>query len=174
MTKQLVLGGVRSGKSRMAEQLAEDSGRDVIYIATAEALDPEMQQRIALHRQRRPAHWRDVEEPLYLAAVLQEYDRLERLLLVDCLTLWLTNLLLQENEEFMERQLQGLNSMLSRLQGHCILVSNETSLGISPTGELSRRFADRAGLLNQQMAKLCDRVILVMAGLPQVLKGEQL
>lgn len=172
--KQLILGGVRSGKSHAAEQLAADSGHEVVYIATAEALDREMQQRIELHRQRRPAHWRCVEESLYLAAVLQEYDAAGRVLLVDCLTLWLSNLLLKNDERFIEQQLQGLLAILPDLQANTILVSSETGLGITPANELSRHYADRAGLMNQQLAAICDRVIMVMAGLPLVLKGEQM
>lgn len=165
------MGGARSGKSSLAEQLATASGLAVTYIATSQPLDEEMRQRIAHHRQRRPAHWQLVEEPLALARVLREHAAAERCLLVDCLTLWLTNLLLQEDGQRLEQERQALLEVLGELPGRLILVSNETGLGVVPMGELSRRYVDEAGWLHQALARRSDRVQLCVAGLPMLLKG---
>ncbi|WP_185268529.1 bifunctional adenosylcobinamide kinase/adenosylcobinamide-phosphate guanylyltransferase [Halopseudomonas xiamenensis] len=167
----LILGGARSGKSSLAEQMATASGLAVTYIATSQPLDEEMRQRIAHHRQRRPAHWQLVEEPLALAGALREHAAAERCLLVDCLTLWLTNLLLQEDEQRLEQERQALLEVLGELPGRLILVSNETGLGVVPMGELSRRYVDEAGWLHQALARRSDRVQFCVAGLPMLLKG---
>ncbi len=168
--KQLILGGVRSGKSRLAEQAASDSGLAVTYIATALSGDAEMQQRIAKHSQRRPDDWVVVEAPYALASCLKQHAAAETCLLVDCLTSWLTNLLCADNETQFEKELHGLIETLATLPGHIIFVSNETNMGIVPMGELTRRFCDEAGLLHQAIAQRCDRVVLSVAGLPHVLK----
>lgn len=167
---ELVLGGARSGKSRYAEELAHSSGKEVIYIATAQALDDEMGERIAHHRQSRPSNWPTVEEPLLLARVLADRDGAGQVLLVDCLTLWLTNLLLAEEGVF-ERETQALYAALPLLQARVILVSNEVGLGVVPLGELSRRYVDEAGRLNQRLAQLAERVTFCAAGLPLTLKS---
>lgn len=164
----LILGGARSGKSALAERRAQASGLDVVYVATGSAGDSEMQQRIAHHRARRPPHWRTVEEPLRLAAVLQAEAAAERCLIVDCLTLWLTNLLLGPG---LEPEREALLTALPALPGRVILVSNEVGCGIVPLNELARRFADEQGRLNQAAAAACQRVTLVAAGLPLELKG---
>ncbi len=171
--KILVLGGTRSGKSRLAEQIASDSGLAVTYIATAQGQDDEMQQRIAVHRQRRPESWQLVEEPIALADTLKSEASEHRCLLVDCLTLWLTNCLLEDDSSLFNQQKQALLSCIVKLPGEIIFVSNETNLGVTPMGELSRRFCDEAGLLHQQIAEACDRVILTVAGLPHMLKGDK-
>lgn len=171
MAKTLILGGVKSGKSRLAEQRAINSKLAVCYVATARADDSEMQQRIALHQQQRPAHWTTVEVPLNLAAALQQQDDSDKCILVDCLTLWLTNLLLTDDENLLTNEIQQLLETLPTLQADIILVSNETSMGIVPMGELTRRFCDEAGRLHQQLAVLMDNVILTVAGLPHALKG---
>ncbi|WP_430009054.1 bifunctional adenosylcobinamide kinase/adenosylcobinamide-phosphate guanylyltransferase [Methylophaga lonarensis] len=171
MAKTLILGGVKSGKSRLAEQRAIDSESTVFYIATARADDAEMQQRIALHQQQRPAHWTSIEAPLHLAATLQQHDGVNHCILVDCLTLWLTNLLLLDDPQVLETEIQQLLEILPTLQANIILVSNETSMGIVPMGELTRRFCDEAGRLHQQIASQMDNVILTIAGLPHALKG---
>lgn len=168
--KQLILGGVRSGKSRLAEQAAIDSGLDVTYIATALSGDAEMQQRIEKHRQQRPDHWAVAEAPYGLAEALQYHAAADRCLLVDCLTSWLTNLLCAEDEAQFEKELNALLDTLPALPGQIVFVSNETSMGIVPLGELTRRYCDEAGLLHQQVAQLCDKVVLTVAGLPHVLK----
>ena len=171
---QLILGGARSGKSRFAEQLATDSQLDVVYIATSQPVDGELNRRVALHRQRRPEHWGLVEEPLALADVLRAQARADRCLLVDCLTLWLTNLLMLDDEERLDFERQALLALLPALPGEIIFVSNETGLGVVPLGELTRRFVDEAGLLHQALAARCERVVLTVAGLPLLLKGPAL
>jgi adenosylcobinamide kinase/adenosylcobinamide-phosphate guanylyltransferase len=168
---ELILGGARSGKSALAEQRAHTSGLEVVYIATAEARDAEMDARITHHRARRPAHWLCVEEPLQLAAKLQQHAAGNRCLLIDCLTLWLSNLLTSSDEIFV-REHEALLKLLPQLPGRIIFVSNEVGLGIVPLGELTRRFCDESGRLHQAVAALCDRVTFVTAGLPMTLKGE--
>lgn len=165
---ELVLGGARSGKSRYAEQQAAIRG-EVIYIATAQALDKEMQSRIQHHRDSRPA-WPTVEEPIHLARALQQADRPGCVLLVDCLTLWLTNLLLAD-EGVYEREREALFAVLPGLSAEVVLVSNEVGLGVVPMGELSRRYVDEAGRLNQRIAAMADKVTFCAAGLPLTLKG---
>ncbi|AZD68687.1 adenosylcobinamide kinase /adenosylcobinamide-phosphate guanylyltransferase [Pseudomonas chlororaphis] len=171
---QLILGGARSGKSRLAEKLAGESGLAVTYIATSQALDGEMNQRIEHHRERRPAEWALIEEPLELARVLREAASAERCLLVDCLTLWLTNLLLLEDAERLASEREALLECLASLPGEIIFVSNETGMGVVPLGELTRRYVDEAGWLHQALAERCQRVVLTVAGLPLTLKGTAL
>lgn len=170
--KTLILGGVRSGKSRLAERLAIESGLSVTCVATATARDDEMRARIAAHRARRPPGWATVEEPIRLAAMLRAHAAPDRCVLVDCLTLWLTNLLTAEDANALERERAALLAVLPGLPGRIILVSNETNMGIAPLGELTRRYCDEAGLLHQALAHCCDRVILTVAGLPHTLKGD--
>jgi len=172
--RNLILGGARSGKSRLAEQLAIDSGLAVTYIATSEPLDGEMNDRVRLHRQRRPAHWKLIEEPLALAAVLRAEASQGRCLLVDCLTLWLTNLLMLDDPKRLAAERDALLDCLEQLPGTIILVSNETGLGVVPMGELTRRYVDLAGWLHQAVAQRCQRVVLTVAGLPLMLKGPAL
>ncbi len=171
---ELILGGPRSGKSRLAERLAGESGLPVTYIATSQPLDGEMSARIAQHRARRPAGWALVEEPLALAAVLREHASPERCLLVDCLTLWLTNLLMLDDATRLAAERDALLDCLAALPGRVLLVSNETGLGVVPLGELSRRYVDEAGWLHQALAERCGRVVFTVAGLPMTLKGEPL
>lgn len=171
---QLILGGARSGKSRLAERLATDSALAVTYIATSQPVDGELNQRVALHRERRPAHWGLIEEPLELARVLRENAAGDRCLLVDCLTLWLTNLLMLDNLERLVFERQALLETLAHLPGEIIFVSNETGLGVVPLGELTRRYVDEAGWLHQALAERCQRVVLSVAGLPLTLKGTAL
>ncbi|RRV06951.1 bifunctional adenosylcobinamide kinase/adenosylcobinamide-phosphate guanylyltransferase [Pseudomonas sp. v388] len=171
---QLILGGARSGKSRLAEKLAADSGLHVIYIATSQPLDGEMNQRVASHRQRRPDSWGLVEEPVELARVLREHAAPDRCLLVDCLTLWLTNLLMLDDPERLARERDALLDAITDLPGELLFVSNETGLGVIPMGELTRRYVDEAGLVHQAVAERCERVVLTVAGLPLTLKGTAL
>jgi adenosylcobinamide kinase / adenosylcobinamide-phosphate guanylyltransferase len=179
----LVFGGARSGKSAYAERIARESGKEVVYVATSRAGDGEMATRIAHHRERRPPEWRTVEEELALAQTLRDWCAPQRLVLVDCLTLWLTNLMLCGEEplpesgklllpaRFDQERAALLDVLDAGLPGELILVSNEVGMGIVPMGALSRRFADEAGWLNQEVAARASRVILVAAGLPLVLKG---
>jgi adenosylcobinamide kinase/adenosylcobinamide-phosphate guanylyltransferase len=168
--KTLILGGVRSGKSRHARRIAEGHGGDVTLIATATALDAEMAERIEAHRRSRPGHWTLVEEPLHLAAALRAAAATQRVVIVDCLTLWLTNLLCHDDPSLERDERADLLRTLRALPGHCVLVGNEVGLGIMPVNALARRFADEAGTLHQQLAALCDRVSFMVAGLPMVVK----
>lgn len=182
MTCTLILGGARSGKSAYAESQAIASGREVVYIATARAGDGEMALRIAHHRQQRPAVWITVEEPLALGDALLQWSAPGRLLLVDCLTLWLSNLLFAEDQDFPEvgritppacfhQQRERFLHALGEVRGDVLLVSNEVGMGVVPFGAVTRWFADEAGRLNQAVAARCERAVLVAAGLPLVLKG---
>ncbi|CAI3101604.1 Bifunctional adenosylcobalamin biosynthesis protein CobP [Acinetobacter calcoaceticus] len=170
---QLILGGARSGKSRLAEQTAISMQLAVTYVATAQALDSEMQSRIAHHQNQRPADWSLVEEPLFLAKTLQKIDRPNQIILVDCLTLWLTNLLLLDDQNVQEFECEQLIDVLPKLQSEIILVSNETGLGVVPLGEISRRFVDEAGRLHQALGQIADKVMFCVAGFPMILKGEK-
>ena len=169
--RSLILGGARSGKSALAERLAHQSGREVVYIATAQAHDGEMADRIAHHRARRPAHWRTVAAPLALSAALNEHARADRFVLVDCLTLWMSNLLGDAAPDRLGAERDALLEILPSLPGEIVLVSNEVGLGIVPMGELTRRFVDESGRLHQSLASRCERVVFVAAGLPLALKG---
>lgn len=169
--RTLILGGARSGKSALAERLAAATEHPVAYIATAQAHDEEMAARIAHHRARRPAHWQSVEEPLALADALRAHARPGSCVLVDCLTLWLSNLLGADDPARFAREREALLEALPTLPGQVLLVSNEVGLGVVPMGELSRRFVDEAGRLHQALATRCERVLFVAAGLPLVLKG---
>jgi adenosylcobinamide kinase/adenosylcobinamide-phosphate guanylyltransferase len=169
--RELILGGVRSGKSRLAEQHANNSGLDVVYVATAQVRDAEMQQRIAQHQAHRPAALAGSQAGHDLAQVLQQQAAAGRCVLVDCLTLWLTQLLCDLSEAELRREIDALLAVLPALPGQIILVSNETNMGVVPLGELSRRYCDEAGRLHQQVGALCDRVILTVAGLPLIVKG---
>lgn len=167
----LILGGARSGKSALAERLAGQCADDVVYVATAHAGDDEMAARIAHHRARRPAHWHCVEEPVALADALRAHSRPGRCVLVDCLTLWLGNLLGDADPACFERERDALLRVLPVLPGEIVLVGNEVGLGVVPMGELSRRFVDEAGRLHQALGAQCARVVFVAAGLPLLLKG---
>jgi adenosylcobinamide kinase/adenosylcobinamide-phosphate guanylyltransferase len=165
----LVLGGARSGKSGFAEALVEGVAGCGTYCATAEAGDAEMAARIAAHRSRRGAFWRTIEAPLAVAGVIAAEANPTRPLLIDCLTLWLSNLMLAGapiDEEFAR-----LRMALRDAAGPVVLVANEVGLGLVPETPLGRNFRDAAGRLNQEIAGLADRVVFVAAGLPLVLKG---
>ncbi|MDD2769043.1 MAG: bifunctional adenosylcobinamide kinase/adenosylcobinamide-phosphate guanylyltransferase [Methylococcus sp.] len=170
--KELILGGARSGKSRYAEQRAAQSGLAVVYVATAVAGDEEMAERICHHRARRPESWLTVEEPLELAAILAASASAGRFLIVDCLTLWLSNLLGADDAVF-RRERSALLRALPDLPGRICLVGNEVGQGVVPVNPLARRFVDEAGRLHQELATLCDQVVWIAAGLPQMLKGAQ-
>ena len=169
--KELILGGVRSGKSRLAEQRAQESGLAVIYVATARPGDDEMRGRIEEHRRRRPAGWLTVEEPRALAQAVRKHAGKDRCVLIECLTLWLTGLLCAQSPQEFQHERAALLAAVQEVTGRLIIVSNETGLGIVPIDGLSRRFSDEAGLLHQDLARVCDRVTLVAAGLPMTLKG---
>lgn len=183
MSRTLVFGGARSGKSALAERLARESGKEVVYMATSQAGDEEMAARIAHHRERRPREWQTVEEATALAATLRRLCAPGRIVLVDCLTLWLSNLLFSSRQDYPEvgaiappplfsRERAELLAWLDQPSpGEVVFVSNEVGMGIVPVGAVSRTFVDEAGRLNQDVAARCDRVLFVAAGLPLALKG---
>lgn len=168
--KILILGGVRSGKSRYAAEIAAARATAVTLIATGSAQDEEMAERIELHRAHRPKEWLVVEEPIRLAAALNAACAPSRTVIVDCLTLWLTNLMCGADPGALRRESAALLEILPRLPGACVLVSNEVGFGIVPANALARRFADETGKLHQDLGALCDRVVLMAAGLPLSLK----
>lgn len=168
--RSLILGGARSGKSALAERWAAASGRPVLYVATAERRDGEMATRIEHHRARRPADWGCIESPLALADTLRAHDD-GRCVLVDCLTLWLSNLLGLEDEARLAAERDALIDAVAGFHSELLLVSNEVGLGIVPMGALTRRFVDEAGRLHQTLATHCERVVFTAAGLPLMLKG---
>lgn len=165
----LVLGGARSGKSRRALGLAQAHAGDLVFIATAQAFDAEMAERIARHQAERDPRWRTLEAPLDLAGALTAECSPGSLVLVDCLTLWLSNVLLADGD--VDFHSERLVAAAMAAAGSIIFVSNEVGFGIVPETPLGRAFRDHQGRLNQAMAAACDRVELVVAGLPVVLKG---
>lgn len=167
----LIIGGARSGKSRLAEAIIRASGASrATYIATAQAWDDEMAARIAMHRERRDGFWRTVEEPLELSSLLPRVPPGDPVL-VDCLTLWLTNQMLADPPRDIEFAIDGLRESLKGALAPVVLVSNEVGLGIVPDSMLGRSFRDQAGRLNQMMSNAADRVIFVAAGVPLILKN---
>ena len=169
LTTTLILGGARSGKSRYAQRLAEKACARRVYIATAEALDDEMSERIAQHISDRGDSWTTVESPLELCRSIENACREQSAVIVDCLTLWLSNVMHAERDvaEETERLVQTLNSITTPL----ILISNEVGMGIVPQTALGRRFRDEQGRLNQRVANACARVEFIASGLPLRLKG---
>lgn len=166
--RALILGGARSGKSRAAETLARAAGSGLVYVATAQAWDAEMAERIARHRADRGAGWETIEAPRALTAALRAVDGADRVVLVDCLTLWLSNLMLAGED--VEAEGAALVGALPALSARLVFVSNEVGMGIVPDTPLGRRFRDAQGRLNQRMAAACDTVLFVAAGLPLALK----
>ena len=165
----LVLGGARSGKSVFAEQQVERSELNKIYIATAQAWDDEMKERIAQHRARRGDDWTTLDVPLDLVQTLKVHVCETAIVLVDCLTLWLNNLVMADKDP--EQAGDDLVSALSQSVGRVVLVSNEVGLGIVPENALARRFRDAQGRLNQRVATVADDVYFLAAGLPMTLKS---
>ncbi|MBV1910572.1 MAG: bifunctional adenosylcobinamide kinase/adenosylcobinamide-phosphate guanylyltransferase [Kangiellaceae bacterium] len=173
---QLILGGARSGKSSYAEQLAKLHKEAVCYIATATAKDDEMIDRIKYHKRSRPRAWSLVEEPFKLSHAIFQAGREQQTILVDCLTLWLSNWIClveddSSQQQFWQQEKQQLVDVLAETKSNVILVSNEVGSGIVPLGQLSREFVDQAGWLNQHIAQVANRVVLVTAGLPLELKN---
>ncbi|PCK08838.1 MAG: bifunctional adenosylcobinamide kinase/adenosylcobinamide-phosphate guanylyltransferase [Alteromonadaceae bacterium] len=167
--KELILGGARSGKSRFAETRALEGSNKLIYLATASAGDGEMHQRIHHHQERRCERWQLHEEGIALADAMLQFNDTNTTILVDCLTLWLSNCMAQN---CVEAQQQALLETLPRLDCDVFMVSNEVGSGIVPLGQLSRDFVDHSGFMHQALAQLCERVTLVMAGLPLALKTD--
>ncbi|MHC1548585.1 bifunctional adenosylcobinamide kinase/adenosylcobinamide-phosphate guanylyltransferase [Phyllobacterium sp. K27] len=164
-----ILGGARSGKSSFAEGLVEASGLDAIYLATGRAWDDEMSERIGHHKARRGSRWTTVEEPIDLTDKLESLAGGDKAILVDCLTLWLTNLMMADRD--IDTEVKRLANTLSQLPGAIILVSNEVGLGIVPENRMAREFRDHAGRLHQAVANIASNVYFVAAGLPLKMKG---
>ncbi len=169
---ELIAGGARSGKSRYALQRAEDSGLKLHFVATAVGGDDEMMVRIQKHQQERGEQWQLIEEPLHLAATLDQFAA-DDCVLIDCLTLWVSNWLCRQQEAEWQAEKQAFLTALQSTSATVFLVSNETGLGIVPTDKLSRQFIDESGWLHQQLAQLSDRVSLLVFGLPQILKNNE-
>lgn len=167
---ELILGGARSGKSSLAEARAAALENKITYIATAEALDNEMRLRIAHHQQARPRQWHLIEEPLKLSEALKKYCTKDACVLVDCLTLWISNHMYKNEDQWDDTQQKFIHT-LQNIPGTIILVSNEVGHGVVSENELARRFVDHSGWLHQRIAEIADNVIFVTAGIPQVLKG---
>lgn len=171
MTALFVIGGARSGKSRYAQARAEAAGENPVFVATAEPFDDEMRARIAQHRADRDARWRTVEAPRDLPAAIDALNNSGAVVLVDCLTLWTSNLLLADAD--IPAATAGLCAAIDRFKGSLILVANEVGLGIVPDNALARRFRDAAGQLNQAVAASAHEVVLLAAGLPLTLKASR-
>ncbi len=169
--QQLILGGARSGKSRYAQQLATEQNKKVIFIATATADDGEMTARILVHQRERPDDWQTVEESIDLAGAILRYTAAENIVIVDCLTMWLAKLQMTFATQFEQCEpLQEFYAAQMKLQGDIVYVSNEISMGVVPLGEETRAFVDAAGRLHQFLGKQCDKVTLMVAGLPHTIK----
>lgn len=164
-----VLGGAASGKSAIAEQIVAATGKPKVYLATAQAFDVEMKEKIKAHQQMRGTGWTTIEEPLDIADIVRRQNPSD-VLLIDCLTLWLTNIILAEQDT--DQAFDGLLAELGKAPCDIVLVSNEVGHGIVPDNALSRQFRAAQGKLNQQIAAICNPVVAVMAGLPIPLKGE--
>lgn len=165
----LILGGARSGKSRHAETLAKNSGKEVVYLATAQAFDEEMKARIQQHINDRPSSWPTIECPLDLPQVIEQQGKEGRILLVDCLTLWLNNLMMAERD--LEQATTELIQSLESVKAEVLLVSNEITMGVVPMGELSRNYVDALGRLHQQIAAKASKVTLMVAGIAMPVKS---
>ena len=168
----LVLGGARSGKSAYALQRAQEWEGRLVYLATAEAKDKEMRQRISRHRaQRRNSRWLTIEEPVELVWQLKELDEGVGSVVLDCVTLWVSNAILSNQQEALENQVAELVEEIPLFSFHFLAVSNEVGLGLVPDNPLGREYRDLLGSVNQQLAKTCNEVIFMTAGLPMKLKG---
>ncbi len=173
----LVLGGARSGKSSYALDLAEKNhlkgyagNNKGLFIATAQALDKEMELRISIHKKQRGGNWLTLEEPFHLAHALEDEAKGFRVIMVDCLTMWLSNVVLSDNMDA-DREIVRLADVLRKISVPVVMVSNEVGMGLVPENALGRRFRDLQGSLNQKIASLCATVIFMAAGLPLILKG---
>jgi adenosylcobinamide kinase/adenosylcobinamide-phosphate guanylyltransferase len=173
-TVTLVVGGCKSGKSRIALTMADQISADKIFIATCVPTDDEMRERVTRHQAERSSAWQTVECPIYLPEAVLQHSRPHRVLLIDCLTLWLTNLYLDsETQEALMEQVQQLVQALAQSQGPVFLVTNEVGTGIVPENKMARQFRDLAGMMNQAVAACAQQVIWSVVGLPVVIKSEQ-
>jgi adenosylcobinamide kinase/adenosylcobinamide-phosphate guanylyltransferase len=166
-----VLGGSRSGKSLYATKLAKGRAERVVFVATAAALDKEMQLRIKLHRKNRPSHWKTIEEPKKLSSLIKNFPLKFDLIIIDCLTLFISNLLLEGcTDKYIENEIESTLKILKKYNFDSILVSNEVGLGIVPDNPLARRFRDLAGKINQNVAGRADKVFFLVSGIPWRIK----
>ncbi|GAB3478764.1 bifunctional adenosylcobinamide kinase/adenosylcobinamide-phosphate guanylyltransferase [Marinomonas epiphytica] len=168
--KHLVLGGVRSGKSAFAEETVAKYSDSVCYIATSQAWDNSMAERVRKHQDRRPESWQLIEEPISLGETLASLNGSGKAVIIECVSLWLTNLLCLEDEARLAVEKQAFLTAVEAFDGSLVIVSSEVGLGIMPMNEMARRFGDEVGELNQMLAKLTERVTLVAAGIPMPLK----
>jgi adenosylcobinamide kinase/adenosylcobinamide-phosphate guanylyltransferase len=170
----LVVGGAKSGKSRFALEVCKASPGKRIFLATAQALDGEMEERISRHRAERGKAWRTVEEPLDIARSIAALDNEKTTILVDCITLWMNNLYMAfgNDRESISQTVEVFLKQLSGIRGRMVVVSNEIGMGIVPGDPVSRRYRDDVGLLNQRIAAIARKVVTVIAGIPLVLKDE--
>lgn len=177
----LVTGGVRSGKSRFAEDLTASFGLPVVYIATATVMDSEMEMRVKIHQQRRPESWETVEEPIEVIKAIASKGSPDKVLMIDCLTLWITNLMfrqeLPEDEEAFKKIEEEILDMVRRaaetarqINANMVIVSNESGLGLIPPDRLSRKYQEIVGRANETVAKAADEVYLVVSGIPVEIK----
>ena len=167
----LILGGARSGKTAFGEKLALSKNGKRIYIFTAQSFDEEMDERIRIHRGRRGKEaWQDVEANINLASAVSKWSKKENVFLVDCLSLWLTNLMTHERN--VDKDIQKFLSQLEKSSGEVILISSEAGLGIVPNNRMARNFRDHLGLLHQQVAAISKTVIMMVAGIPMFVKGQ--
>lgn len=169
-----VFGGARSGKSRFSQKLGESVLEKKLFIATAQPLDDEMKKRIESHRASRGKNWETIEEPLEISKAIREGGNEYGLILIDCLTIWISNLLegLDGDEEKILKEVRKLEETIKESGARFIIVSNEVGMGIVPDNKMARQFRDLLGMVNQGMAELSDRVILMASGVPMVLKGQ--
>ena len=169
-----ILGGARSGKSQLAIKMAKKKGKRVAFIATSQALDKEMKKRINLHKKTRPTHWQTFEEPENIPLLLKKINKKFEVIIIDCLTLLVSNLLLKGlKEKDIERKTEEMSILLKKIRPDVIIVSNEVGLGIVPDNELARDFRDIAGRMNQIVAKRSDEAFFMFSGLPLKIKGDQ-
>ena len=168
-----IFGGARSGKSRLSQKLGESMHGKRLFIATAQPLDDEMKQRIESHRLARGKNWKTIEEPIEISKVIWENRKEYGLILIDCLTIWISNLLkrFEGDEEKILEEVRRLEEAIKGSDVRFIIVSNEVGMGIVPDNKLARQFRDLLGIINQRMADLSDRVILMVSGIPMILKG---
>ena len=170
----LVLGGAKSGKSSFALNVCNSLNKKRIFLATAQALDQEMEERIRRHQAERSSDWRTIEEPLKVAETIGSLDSEDTVILLDCLTLWLNNLYMEygEDQRTINEAIENLERQLADIHGAVVVVSNEVGMGIVPDNQLSRTYRDTAGYMNQRIARLSGKVVAVLAGIPLVLKDE--
>jgi adenosylcobinamide kinase/adenosylcobinamide-phosphate guanylyltransferase len=170
----LIVGGAKSGKSSFALNVCNSLDRERVFLATAQAFDQEMEERIRRHQAERGSGWLTVEEPLKVAETITAHDSEDTIILIDCLTLWLNNLYMEhgEDQEAIDEAVKNLARQLTDIHGAVVVVSNEVGMGIVPDNPLSRTYRDTAGYMNQRIARLSRKVVALLAGLPIVLKDE--